>query len=95
MTFRQAVDATPSIRSHLREGLQALRAADRHRVSCSEMRRLQGSVDLDTAMRASEPRSARWDYAIGLRTPMSDFVVWLEVHPACSSDVAEVIAKLR
>jgi hypothetical protein len=55
-----------------------------------------GSVDLDEAMRLAFPNDPRWDYAIGIsQRPDSDRVVWLEVHPASSLHVDEVLNKLR
>jgi hypothetical protein len=94
MTFVAAVTSAPSIRARLKDGLQALRNVDRGRVSC-DGRRLLGSVDIDGALRPSQPNAARWDYAVGF-SPGSrgDFVAWLEVHPASSQHVSGVLDKL-
>jgi len=50
MTFPEAVNSAPSIQGHLKEGLQAIRKRDRHRVSCVGLG-LSGSVDIDAALR--------------------------------------------
>src|SRR5258705_10742183 len=95
MTFLKAVNSTPSIREHLKKGLQALKRAGRSQVKC-DGRCLRGSVDIDSAVRHLHPNDARWDYAVGVgRARQQDSVVWLEVHPASSSHVDEVLAKLR
>jgi hypothetical protein len=93
MTFPKAVNSTPSIRGHLKSGLKALRRADRGRVSCDGCH-LRGSVDLDGCLRDLHPNDARWDYAVGLARGQQDSVVWIEVHPASSLHVDEVLGKL-
>ena len=95
MTFLKAVNSTSSIRDHLKSGLKALRSSDRNRISCDGLR-LPGSVDIDTALRDLHPNDARWDYAVGVANPRQpDSAAWLEVHPASSLHVDEVLAKLR
>jgi len=58
---------------------------------------LRGSVDLDDALEAARPHDSRWDYAIGIRRHGSqhESVVWLEVHPASSRHIDEVLRKLQ
>jgi hypothetical protein len=97
MKFRHAVESTAAIRYGFRKGLGAVRNVDHARLRCSiNSRRLRGSVDLDEALRLAFPNDPRWDYAIGIsQHPLSDQVVWLEVHPASSHHVDEVLNKLR
>lgn len=54
------------------------------------------SVDIDSACKAAEPQSNRWDYGLGLqREKGEEFTVWVEPHPASSTgEVAKIIAKL-
>lgn len=92
MTFKKAVEATPAIAAHLKPGLQALSHGHRRLIRCSKPKELGGSIDLDDVLRSSKPRDARWDYGLGFRKPQ---VVWIEVHPASSSHVAEVLNKLN
>ena len=89
MSFRNAVRATPPVSVAYRPGLQALREIDRKRVSCRDSRKVTGSLDLDGALKAERPHEPRWDYGIGYR----EGVVWVEVHPASSSHIGDVIAK--
>ncbi|MGO4880256.1 MAG: hypothetical protein ACLP59_05480 [Bryobacteraceae bacterium] len=96
MRFRDAVRSTQALRNHLQEGLGALRNVDRDRLSCSNPRRLRGSVDVDEALKPLLPAAPRWDYAIRIsQGTQSDHVVWLEVHPANSRHVDEVLDKLQ
>ena len=54
------------------------------------------SVDLDGALRDLHPNDPRWDYGIGVRkTKNSDRVIWIEVHPASSSHIQDVLKKLE
>jgi hypothetical protein len=94
MTFSQAVNRTPSVQGHLKPGVKALSRVDRRRVAC-DGRRLRGSVDIDAALRVSLPNDARWDYAVGVQKGGNDHVVWIEVHPASSHHVDEVLSKAR
>ena len=94
MTFKQAAEGTPGLSDAYRPGLQALSKADRNRIVCANPRRCTGSVDLDHALAIPMPNEPRWDYGAGLRQDHSEKVVWIEVHPACSNHVDEVLAKL-
>lgn len=91
MTFVAAVRSTPHLKKHLKPGMTAIRKSDRARVRCSQPRRLTGSVDLDSALKPIHPKKPRWDYGIGLGSR----VVWLEVHPASSHHIDEVLNKLE
>lgn len=96
MTFRRAVQQTPSVANHYRDGLQALHADDRARVRTAKPRHLRGSVNLETALRARRPGQPIWDYVIGFGSgPDSPEAIWLEPHPASSDHIAPVIAKFE
>ena len=99
MSFEEAVRAAPALVAHAyRTGKQALAGAYRSRVICAEPRRLTGSIDLDSALageseHASEPR---WDYGIGYKPRRSaERAIWVEIHPAHTRNVREVINKLN
>ena len=96
MKFDRAVNNCPALAGALRSGLQALRSADKARVTCANTRCLTGSVDVDSALSQALPHQPRWDYAIGVKHDrVTDVVTWIEVHPASStSEVEKVIAKL-
>lgn len=95
MTFREAVESCAPIRTFYRSGLRAM--GDRRAcVSCDNTRSLTGSVDLDHALRRLYPESPRWDYGIGFRpASQSEVAVWVEIHPASSTHVEDVLSKLR
>lgn len=90
-TFHDAVEAIPELASSYRPGLQALKGADRRRIDCSSPRRLRGSVYLEGAI--GNPNTPAWDYGIGYCASQNDEAIWVEVHPANSHHVSEVIRK--
>ncbi len=96
MRFKDAVEKTDDLAEAYESGLQALKSIDRRRIQCQNPRDLTGSVDLDGALRDSHPNDPRWDYGIGVReTRGSDRVIWIEVHPASSSHIQDVLSKFR
>jgi hypothetical protein len=56
---------------------------------------LTGSVALDDVLKAKYPNDSRWDYGIGLRKGKREAAVWIEVHPASTSEVTWVLTKLQ
>jgi hypothetical protein len=52
-------------------------------------------VALDDGLKAKYPNDPRWDYAIGLKKGKPEVAVWIEVHPASTSEVATVLKKLQ
>jgi hypothetical protein len=96
MTFRAAVGTVSGPGIQFCDGLQALEAVDRQRVTCSKPRALRGSVNLERDLRPTRPNDPVWDYGIGVSAgPGNDRVAWVEVHPASSLHVEPVLAKLR
>ena len=95
MTFRLAVESTPSVAAFYRPGLQALSKHDAQRIHCANSRRLTGSVNVDNALRETQPHAKRWDYGIGLRRGNGEVAVRVEVHPASSTSIAVMLDKLR
>ncbi len=94
MTFKKAVLATPSVQQAYRPGLQALSPGDAKRIQAENPRRLTGSLNLDAALQAAQPDAPRWDYGIGYRRSDREEAFWVEVHPASSDNVSEVLEKL-
>lgn len=95
MKFKAAVTSTRDIASAYRKGLQALKAADRSRIHCRNPRILCGSIDLDSALRDLFRNEPRWDYGIGIkRTALIEEAIWVEVHPASSHHIDEMLSKL-
>lgn len=95
MTFQQAVARTSDLGvTAFQPGLQAL-GNNSSRVHCADTRRLTGSVALDDLLKAKYPNDPLWDYGIGLRKGKREAAVWIEVHPASTSEVTTVLNKLQ
>ena len=88
--FKEAVESTEEVKNGYRQGLQALKKTDRSKLSCSDTSKLDGSLDIDTQVKALYPNSDRWDYAISY----SGKVCYYEVHPAETSEVTKMIGKI-
>jgi hypothetical protein len=90
MNFRTAVARTSSLGAdRYHPGLQALgRYSDK--VRCRRDRDcFTGSVDLNEVF----PNSP-WDYGIGFLEGMQEVALWIEPHPAYTSEVAIFLKKL-
>lgn len=90
-TFKSIVQAIPAIAGAYREGLQALESKDAGKVKPQNPRKLSGSVYLDKCLKTTNPHDARWDYVIGY----SEKAYFVEVHPANTSNVDEVVKKKK
>lgn len=94
MSFQQAVAQTADLGAYaFCYGLRAL-GNDSSRVHASP-RSLVGSVALDNALQARYPNEPRWDYGIGVKKRARVSAVWIEVHPASTSEVRTVLNKLK
>ena len=89
MTFKQAVEATEEVKNSYQPGLQALEKDHCSKIITANTRLLEGSLDIDNAVKALYPQSFRWDYAICFRGE----VYFVEVHGAVTSEVNTVIRK--
>lgn len=90
-TFKSIVQAIPAIAGAYREGLQALESKDAGKVKPQNPRKLSGSVYLDKCLKTTNPHDARWYYVIGY----SEKAYFVEVHPANTSNVDEVVKKKK
>jgi hypothetical protein len=93
--FERAVKASPLLRNFYQRGLQALRSDNRAKIHCKNPGKLTGSVDLDRGLAKALPNDRRWDYGIGYRRSSRELAIWVEFHPASSSNVGEVLKKLE
>jgi hypothetical protein len=92
MTLETA--ACPLIRNNLKIGLQAIKGEHRQAIKIGDPKRLQHSIDLEACLTPVAPGMSRWDYALGWRTAKdADCCCFVEVHPANTSHVDDVIAK--
>ncbi len=95
MRFRDAVRNARGLQEAYRTGIGAVRTRDRQRIRCANPRCLAGSVNLDKALARSHPNEPRWDYGIGVRAGRGfDRAIWIEVHPASSHHIGDVLKKL-
>jgi hypothetical protein len=90
MSFKQAVEATPDVATGYNTGLTAL-GAYKSKISVSDTRLLQGSIDIDDCTREKYPEENRWDYAFAY----NDEVIFIEVHTANTREVRAVLKKLQ
>lgn len=86
--FQAAVLASPDVSYGYCKGLKALKN-NSSMLKVSDTRKLQGSVDIDESTKKLYPEDARWDYAVGY----GDKAYFVEVHPANTSNVSEIINK--
>jgi len=89
MNFRTAVARTSSLGTdRYHPGLQALGGYS-NKVRCSDSQRFKGSVDLNEVF----PNSP-WDYGIGFQEGKQEVALWIELHPAYTSEVTIFLKKL-
>lgn len=86
--FKYAITCTPDIKDGFRDGLQAL-GSNAKNVTPANSRKIDGSVDIDSCTHDLYPNESRWDYAIGY----DGKAYFLEVHPANTSNVKEMVKK--
>lgn len=90
ISFKKAVETTEDIKLCYKEGLTALGKYSA-KVSVSNLKLLQGSVDIDKCTSSKYPNSNRWDYAFSY----DGEVFFVEVHSANSREVSTVLRKLQ
>lgn len=88
--FKFAVDNTDELKDGYRPGLQALKG-NSSKISVCNQRNLLGSVDIDDCTKGLYPNDSRWDYAIGY----AQKAWFVEVHPANTSNVKEMVKKVQ
>lgn len=88
--FQQAVENTPEVSNVYKPGSQALKKGETGKIIVADSKKLDGSVDIDSALKDVYKDANRWDYAIGYDSK----VCFVEIHPAFTSEVSTMIAKL-
>ncbi|HNY01619.1 MAG TPA: hypothetical protein PKG48_03475 [Bacteroidales bacterium] len=89
MAFKDDVEEVGEIRDCYQTGLKAL-GSDSAKVRIRAPRDISGSVFLDQCLETVYPQAPRWDYLFCYRNE----VFFMEVHPANTSEVRSIIAKL-
>lgn len=87
-TFTKAIRQIKEISGHLKPGLSALKG-NSHFIKAENTKSLNGSVDIDEALKETMPDDNRWDYVVGY----SGKAYFMEVHPADTSNVKEMLKK--
>ncbi len=90
MTFKEAVASCNGINEACERGLRALGKYS-CKVSAQDTSQINGSVDLDKAMKSKYPSANRWDYIVGY----NNTAYFVEVHPAFTKDIEVIEEKLR
>ena len=88
-TFKAAVDKCRELTGSYKAGLTAL-GANSEAIKASDNSLIDGSVDIDSALKAIRPNEARWDFAVGY----SGEAFFVEVHPADTKNVNEMVNKV-
>lgn len=95
MTFQEAVVRTADLgASAFRYGLQAL-GNNSSKIRAANTRSLVGSVALEIALRDRYPNDPLWDYGVGVKQSARVSALWIELHPASTSEVRTVLRKLE
>jgi hypothetical protein len=89
MSLRDVANSNSQLKSCWKQGLQALQRKHKSLIkiqnsSCS------GSIDIDQCLRSQCPSDPRWDYGLDIH----EMGIFIEVHPAHTSEVNTVLAKL-
>jgi hypothetical protein len=97
MTFKEAVERTPNLKTGWRSGKGALEAKDKPHIKPEDTRQLRGSAFMDAALRTREPHANRWDYAIGYQhtNRNAEFIYWVETHTGSDDQIKVVLKKLE
>ena len=85
--FRVAIENTEEVKNGFCIGKQAIKGIDRSKVDAESNDKLQGSLDIDSQVKALYPNDPRWDYALSY----DDRIYFFEVHPAETSEVDRVV----
>lgn len=89
--FQIAVENTEDVKNGYCQGKQAIKNADRTKIEVEDPQLLQGSLDIDNQVKMKYPRESRWDYALSY----DDKLYYIEVHPAETSEIDQVISKVK
>ena len=65
--FQISVEGTNEISTAYHKGIQAIKNCDRSKIIAEALSDIDGSVDIDNAVKHIYPNDNRWDYAIGYK----------------------------
>jgi len=84
--FKAAVEATPDIKNCCQEGFDAFKH-NADKISITEKKLCDGSIDIDECLRLKYPKSNRWDYCLSYNNQ----VYFAEVHRAYPNEISIVL----
>lgn len=88
MSFKEAAEL--DFPGQYKQGLQAVKGNDRNKFDfLKDTRNINGSIDIDTALKKDFPHDNRWDYSIGY----NENAYFFEVHPMIEKEIAVIIKK--
>lgn len=88
--FQIAIEKTDEISTSYYKGIQAIKNCERDKIIAEDSQKIDGSVDIDNAVKHLYPNDNRWDYAVGYNGK----VCYVEVHPAYTGEVEKIAQKL-
>lgn len=94
MVLAGAAEGTP-LEAHVRPGKDALKGEHRSRIEASRQARITETMDLEAALRGQDPNSPFWDYAVGWLTRQIACCCFVEVHPANTRQVDQILRKKK
>lgn len=89
--FQVAIENTEEVKNGFCVGKQAIKSIDRSKVVAADNNQLQGSLDIDSQVKALYPNDPRWDYVLSY----DDKIYFFEVHPAETSEVDQIVKKVK
>lgn len=92
MVLGKASQGTP-LSPYVQSGKLAIKGEHRDRVSTSGASSVIDSVNLEKALSSLSPGAPQWDYAIGWISSGTDSCCFVEVHPANTLQVEEIVRK--
>ena len=90
LLFKDAMGNCREITGALKAGLSAMKTNSKS-VHVADTKLIDGSVDIDEAVKSMRPDESRWDYVVGY----SNEAFFLEVHPADTKNVDEMVKKVK
>ena len=88
--FEVAVKATPDVSAGYCKGIEAF-GKYKAKIKVPDLKKVDGSLDIDTMTAKLYPDANRWDYAVCY----DGEVFYIEVHSAITSEVSKMLKKLR
>lgn len=72
VSFKDSVNNCDEIKNALKPGLSALKGNSKD-VKAADTKLIEGSVDIDEAVRDKYPEDSRWDYVVGYSNEAFEF----------------------